>query len=66
MKSVSVMLMEVNIKYVTFTRASVVARMALKVPNVINAKVVILDSRRLDAKVSFERKKRIQKKLTVF
>jgi hypothetical protein len=51
-RNVFVILMEVNITHVTFIPVNVYAKMALKVPNVINVKSAILDSRRVDAKVS--------------
>ena len=51
-KNVCVMLMEVNIIYVTFVLVNVFVKMGLKVQNVINVKMAIMDSLQVDAKVS--------------
>jgi hypothetical protein len=50
-RNANVISMEVSMKIATFTRASVFASSASKVPNVIDAKVDFMDSRQMDAKV---------------
>lgn len=46
------MLMEVNIIYVTFILVNVLVKMELKVQNVINVKMAIMDFLQMDVKVS--------------